>query len=163
MNITTHRPSYLDRKCNQGFTLIELLVTIAILAIIGSVAAPNVSVLLANQRAKLTASSIESALNEARIESVIRRQPVSVSYDESNSSKSITVVGLNNKAISNYSYNTKSSVVVSGPKKTIIFLPSKRVDKAITYTICDSNRAVTPLQVTVSAMTMIKVGKGGTC
>ena len=42
------------KNVSSGFTLIELMVTIAVLAIIVSIAAPNISTQLANQRVKST-------------------------------------------------------------------------------------------------------------
>lgn len=74
MNVfARHRPQKL-RMSSLGFTLIELMVTIAVLAIIVSIAAPNISTQLANQRVKSTAATLANALSEAKAESVIRRQ-----------------------------------------------------------------------------------------
>ncbi|HAR76075.1 MAG TPA: pilus assembly protein, partial [Psychrobacter sp.] len=50
---------------SSGFTLIELMVTIAVLAIIVSIAAPSISMQLANQRVKSTAATLANALSEA--------------------------------------------------------------------------------------------------
>ena len=79
------------RIASLGFTLIELMVTIAVLAIIVSIAAPNISTQLANQRVKSTAATLENALKEAKAESIIRRQDVSVIYDASATPKSVTL------------------------------------------------------------------------
>ena len=68
---------------SQGFTLIELMVTIAVLAIIVGMAAPSVSTQLANQRSKSTAATLENALKEARAESMIQRQNITVAADAS--------------------------------------------------------------------------------
>ena len=70
------------RMIDSGFTLIELMVTVAVLAIIVSIAAPNISTQLANQRVKSTTATLVNALKEARAESLIRRQEVEVSIDD---------------------------------------------------------------------------------
>ncbi len=72
--------SYKPQATNAGFTLIELMVTIAVLAIIVSIAAPNISTQLANQRVKATTATLVNALKEAKAESVIRRQNINVVY-----------------------------------------------------------------------------------
>ena len=51
----------------SGFTLIELMVTIAVLAIIVSIAAPGISNQLANQRVKSTTATLVNALKEAKV------------------------------------------------------------------------------------------------
>ncbi|WP_199507012.1 pilus assembly FimT family protein, partial [Psychrobacter sp. bablab_jr014] len=63
-----------------GFTLVELMVTIAVLAVIVSIAAPTISRQLADQRVKSTASTLLNVLREVRAESSINKMPVTVSY-----------------------------------------------------------------------------------
>ena len=80
MNASVNNRQTNRLMANSGFTLIELMVTIAVLAIIVSIAAPSISTQLANQRVKSTAATLENALKEAKAESVIRRQPLALSY-----------------------------------------------------------------------------------
>ena len=76
---------------NSGFTLIELMVTIVVLAVIVSIAAPSISTQLANQRVKSTTATLINALKEAKAESVIRRQPVTVSYINDAESSNVSI------------------------------------------------------------------------
>ena len=76
---------------NSGFTLIELLVTIVVLGVIVSIAAPSISTQLANQRVKSTTATLINALREAKAESVIRRQPVTVSYINDAESSNVSI------------------------------------------------------------------------
>jgi len=76
---------------NSGFTLIELMVTIVVLAVIVSIAAPSISTQLANQRVKSTTATLINALREAKAESVIRRQPVTVSYTNDAESSNVSI------------------------------------------------------------------------
>jgi len=250
---------------NSGFTLIELMVTIVVLGVIVSIAAPSISTQLANQRVKSTTATLINALREAKAESVIRRQPVTVSYinDAESSNVSIQVpaplsaaylspslfpsaavsrdwtslfmssaMAANKKAdacekyekngapgqfkkcndggtgdggigdggigdggigdggigdggtgdggtgdggtdgsvqasnlvsIAAYKYSAKT--LIKSDDTNITFYPSKRIDKAaaFTYTICDSNKSVSPRQVTVNALGVISSKPGGTC
>ncbi|MFK4001251.1 Tfp pilus assembly protein FimT/FimU [Psychrobacter namhaensis] len=78
-------------ESSSGFTLIELLVTIVVLGIIVSIAAPNISTQLANQRVKSTTAILINALREAKAESVIRRKPVTVSYINDAESSNVSI------------------------------------------------------------------------
>lgn len=151
-----------------GFTLIELMVTIAVLAIIVSIAAPNISTQLANQRVKATASTLANALKEARTESVIRRQNVEVVYDATSTPKKITLK-TNSNTISIYNISKQSTVVQTIDPDTVtkvIFQPNKKIADGATvlYTICDSNsNSETPRQVSLSNIGNLQTINAGSC
>src|SRR3989304_2776874 len=62
----------MDSPCTRGkgFTLIELLMTVAIAAILVSLAAPSFVRLIADQRAKAAATDLVTALNVTRSEAI---------------------------------------------------------------------------------------------
>ena len=148
---------------SSGFTLIELMVTIAVLAIIVSIAAPSISTQLANQRVKSTAATLANALKEAKSESIIRRQNVTLSYNNTSNPRVIIITGsgTNSNTIASYNYSANSTFM-SNPA-TITFEPSKRVSAAINYTICDTNTSASPRQVVVSRVANVTSVIGGTC
>lgn len=162
MNASKNKLSYQWQTASSGFTLIELMVTIAVLAIIVTIAAPSISTQLANQRVKSTTATLISALKEAKSESLIRRQQVTMSIDDSATNKIITL----SDSIASYKYDTKSSISVVDEDDTAVtsanFSPSKTADKR-TYTICDINTAVSVRQISVSAIGVITSKLGGTC
>lgn len=164
MNALVTSSSYRKHSTRAGFTLIELMVTIAVLAIIVSIAAPNISTQLANQRNKVTLSTLENTLKEAKAESIIRRQPLTFTYNNNGTSAGTAVIAQGATIIASYSYSAKSTVSDSASKTTITFEPTKRVD-AITYTICDSNTNATPRQVAITNVANIttKANPGATC
>ena len=79
---------------SRGLTLVELMVTLAVLAILLSLAAPSFSSLLASTRMSSQTNEFMGALNLARSEAVRRVQPVSLRASDSdnyNYSKGWTV------------------------------------------------------------------------
>lgn len=65
----------------KGFTLIELLVTVAVLAIIATLATPSFSAMLAKQRLNSTVKDLTNSLSKARSQAALLRKEVVVSLN----------------------------------------------------------------------------------
>jgi len=156
------------KNTSSGFTLIELMVTIAVLAIIAGIAAPNISTQLADQRVKSTAATIANALKEAKVESILRRQNITVLYDTSTTPSKI-VLQANGASISSYNLNRQSAVTQQISPTTvtnIVFRPSKSIDGGATvvYTICDSgSTSESPKQVSLTSIANVDITNAGSC
>jgi len=159
VNASTNNLPLTLRTTNSGFTLIELMVTIAVLAIIVGIAAPSISNQLANQRVKSTTATLVNALKEAKVESVIRRQEVEFSFDDSTHSMNIETKAVSPDEVASYSYSSKSTIKAN--KSSITFSPSKRAD-AVIYNICDDKSSAT-MQVIVTEVANISTILGGSC
>ncbi len=164
MNAAIPKSSYKCQANNvAGFTLIELMVTIAVMAIIVSIAAPSIGTQLANQRVKSTTATLANALKEAKAESIIRRQPITVSFiNNSNNAGTINIAN-----IANYSYNAKSTIkaknTINETVATQITFESSKRANAIDFTICDNDTLATPRQVSITAVAIITSKTGGVC
>ena len=144
------------------------MVTIAVLAIIVGIAAPSISTQLANQRVKSTASTLENALTEAKVESVLRRQNIRVIYANSSAPKTIKLQA-NGNEISSYNISDKSTVTQTITPSTvtnIVFQPNKRIanNATVVYTICDSgSNSETPRQVSLTNIANVNTINAGSC
>ncbi|AGP47887.1 pilus assembly protein [Psychrobacter sp. G] len=162
-----NRPQKLSIS-SSGFTLIELMVTIAVLAIIVGIAAPNISTQLANQRVKSTAATLANALTEAKVESVLRRQNIMVVYGNSSAPKTIKLQA-NGNEISSYNISDKSTVtqmITPSTVTNIVFQPNKRIanNATVVYTICDSgSNSETPRQVSLTNIANVNTINAGIC
>lgn len=72
------RPIKTYSACS-GFTLIEMMVTIAVLAILASLAAPAFTTMIANNRVSAAASDVQSLFLYSRAEAVYLRTRLQVS------------------------------------------------------------------------------------
>ena len=174
MNASANNLPQKLRMISSGFTLIELMVTIAVLAILMTIAAPSVSAQLANQRVKSTASTLANALKEAKVESIIRRQNVRIVYDATGIPKTITLQAIsippaNDINISVYNISNQSTVtqtITPSSVGSIVFRPNKSIDGGATvlYTICDSGSTnETPRQVNLTSIANINTVNAGSC
>ena len=159
------------RMTSSGSTLIELMVTIAVLAIIVSIAAPSMSTQLANQRVKSTVSVIESALKEAKAESIIRRQNIAVIYNSASDPKTITLQN-GSDILSTYNISDQNTVTVATINTspiaitTVTFQPNKVItsDDDILYSICDSGSTnETPKQIRLNKIANVTTTNTGSC
>ena len=63
---------------NRGFTLIEMMVTVAIMAIVATIAAPSFVDMIRNNRVTTAANDVLSAMQLARSEAIRQRRPITV-------------------------------------------------------------------------------------
>ena len=162
MNASANKVAQKLRMSSSGFTLIELMVTIAVLAIIVGMAAPSINSQLANQRVKSTTATLVNALKEAKNESLIRRQEVEASYNNTSNTIKLKVnaSGSTKDEINSYQYDAKSTI--NSIKNKVDFKPNKTAD-LVTFTICDTNNTAAPRQVLVSKLGQISIQLGGSC
>ncbi|HJF26748.1 MAG TPA: prepilin-type N-terminal cleavage/methylation domain-containing protein [Acinetobacter lwoffii] len=68
---------------NKGFTLIELMVTIAVLAIIATMAAPSMNNMVANQSLNSSVRTLMDTLAQGRSQAILLRREVTITLNSS--------------------------------------------------------------------------------
>jgi len=107
VNASLNNPLPKLRNVSSGFTLIELMVTIAVLAIIVSIAAPSISTQLANNQVKATSTLIQTSIARAKAESAIRRKPITWQYSDIDDVITLEDSGT---TLANYNISTSSTL-----------------------------------------------------
>jgi len=152
---------------SRGFTLVELMVTIAIVAIIATMAAPSFGQMLLRQKLNNNARNFITALNQAKSQAALLRTTVAVCPNKTNSDDNFTKEECASAVIPNYSTlnATQKLAVQNGrvfqveidPKVTVqsasttaaLFNPLGSVNTQASFSICASGnlRTITVLRL----------------
>ena len=161
-------------KKNQGFTLIELMVTVAIMAIIATMAAPSFNNLLIKQNLKTTAYNMRDTLKEARSRAMLNRNETVVCTSINKSAVAVTEAGCG-AALTNYSTSMtaslkKDSVLIVNVEKKInlkstsddsfVFSARGNLSASKTITFCSS---IGSYILTVGIPGTVEISQGVAC
>ena len=119
MNASVNNFPQKRQMSSSGFTLIELMVTIAVLAIIVSIAAPSFSNQLAKGQINKTFNLIQTSIEKAKAESAVSRNNITWSYD--NTVKRITLSN-NSNVIESYNLSSNSSLTFTPANTTSLVI-----------------------------------------
>lgn len=129
-------------KINKGFTLIELLITLVIAAILVTIAVPNFSGLIQNNRFATHTNRLIADLNFARSEAIKRGAPVLASAIDDDWAKGVTVKlsGSTDTEFLRQSTSSESAISIRTDGDTdITFFASGRTNSALSnLTLCDT-------------------------
>lgn len=146
------------RKKENGFTLIELMVTIAIAAIIATMAAPSMGQWLVRQNLSKSTQELISVLNNARTKAALERKEITVQLNTSAVADTTSQL--------NWMPSGKA-VLKTGSPTSIVFLPTGLVKDWVSstapFTICDQASGSLSKSVSISKMGTIQQVVEGTC
>lgn len=144
-------------KKNQGFTLIELMITIAILAIIATLAAPSFKNMILKQNLNKSTQELTLLFTDARAKAALERRNITVQLN--------TSVVENTPTQLNWMPQGKAILKIGAPT-SLVFLPTGLVKDAtsdISFTVCDQTSGSLSKTVIISKMGTIQHMVEGTC
>lgn len=117
---------------SRGFTLIELMVTIAVLAIVAMIAAPNMRDAIDKRQIERTTTDFEKALAQSRSDAVLNRKKVTIHLGASGKDTPTDRYwnipeGVDLSFNAGACNSSKWSTSAITPLSTIIFLPQGNV------------------------------------
>ncbi|WP_130804871.1 pilus assembly FimT family protein [Acinetobacter ihumii] len=153
---------------NRGFTLIELMVTIAVLAIIATMAAPSFGDMMATQNLNRSTQDLIFTFNQARSKAVLERRTMIVSLNTSQINNSVSQLNWtpSGKALLKGSFSTSICFNLLGgvgdlngatPPQCIPATADK------TFEICNKSNGSKSKIVTISKMGTIQQVIEGSC
>ena len=153
----------------SGFTLVELMVTLALAAILTTMAVPSFTSMTKNNRLTAQANQLVTSLNLARSEAINRRTTINVAAtDASNSSNewgkgwSVAVNGGSTLRIIP-SLEGGSTLDGNNGISTIQYLASGRASTTNTLTLCDDRTGETGRQITILTTGRVTMNSNYTC
>lgn len=153
---------------NRGFTLIELMVTIAVAAILVTIAAPSFGTMMENQNLKRSTQDLVAILTEARSQAVLERVNVEVKLNKTlNTLTTLETTALNNKRLFIWQPQGKA-VLKSGSPTSITFELSGAVKNYSTdiqnkpFVVCNYTGGGISKEISISIVGTPRIGEG-TC
>ena len=136
---------------SKGFTLVELLITLAIAAIILSMAVPSFSSIITNNRITTQTNELISSLSYARSEAVRRSELISLNSGSADWHTGWTIQDNLNNVIRNHPAFDGASTL-TGPAVPITYLATGFVagGNEIEFTLCDDSPDSTGRSILIS-------------
>lgn len=129
----------------RGFTLLELMVTIAIVAILAAVGVPSFVSLIASQKLKTAASTLQASLNLTRAEALKRNANVTLSPRQAGQWNAGWQILDPSTSVVLFTTEALSSLTITGPA-SVVYQGSGRVSAAANTTFKFSSTASTDIR-----------------
>ncbi|MDV3505349.1 GspH/FimT family pseudopilin [Marinobacter sp. M-5] len=151
----------------KGFTLVELLITVAIVAIVASIAVPSFATIIANSRIASTSNDLVGLINYARAEAVKQGRVVRVSPQDGNDWANGMVAWIDQNANNAFDATEAVRVISAAPGAVTVTSTgsfgftgggSSFAGSAVTVDVCDDRSGETGSQITITLGGRVRAG-----
>ncbi|WP_079203208.1 GspH/FimT family pseudopilin [Pseudomonas sp. CC6-YY-74] len=139
-----------------GFTLIELMITIALLAIVIGIAIPNFTGLIRNNQLEAQTQSLNSLLQFARSEAVVRRTSILVTNNNN-----VWTISLGGQPIRQETFNTAQATITTVPSPVALTYFANGSATALNVMVCRDAKPETAYQITVQPSGSTRINPRG--
>jgi type IV fimbrial biogenesis protein FimT len=146
---------------HKGFTLIELMITVAVLAVLASIAAPSFQEMIASQRIRAAASALYDSLLLARSEAIKRNNTVSVTANSGNFTNGWEVLPANNMSIRSQEALSGLTVSLTPATNPLTYSPLGRLSSTATVATLSGTGTSKQWTVRIEASGRVCVVEGG--
>lgn len=137
---------------NHGFTLVELMITIALLAIVATIAMPNFVQFIRNNQVQAKADELGTFLQYARAQAVSKRKTYEVNF--SDISNKVTLKQQDQSDIERELTVTPATATLrfkGNSNNLLVYLPNGTVEDSANISVCFENEAANGYVIEVRA------------
>ncbi|OGQ58476.1 MAG: hypothetical protein A3J24_00555 [Deltaproteobacteria bacterium RIFCSPLOWO2_02_FULL_53_8] len=139
----------------QGFTLAELMITLALLAIVATIAVPNFTQFIRNTQLQAKAEELKSFLLLARSQAIDNRAQIKLVFSD-NDPWQIQRPGKSDEVVGQLEHSASQAKIVAMNNNStaliteLLYRPSGTASAGANFTICHDNTPATGYLITVA-------------